>query len=435
MMQFVSTPRRNLIYHVWPVRGTTWRWNLDQLIARIDLFNGRRVVGVVHDERSEHPDRVVEYLDGKGCEFLIAPNRTCGECVTFPRLLGEVYTSECDEVTFYGHAKGVRYAPALPPPVRRWTEIQYAVLLDDWPGVRTQLEEFGVTGILRRRNPPWRSWGSWHYAGTFFWIRHAALAGRQWREVPTFYGGVEAWPGSVFGHDEAGCMLLDQAEGSPYLEHFWSGGGNAAYVRSLHRRRRVSVPVELARQVGSEDCDGPQLLQRPGEFSWWLEQLLHHEVGSLLVIGSGSGGVEWHVARAFRQAGRDIVITSLEASHRPAHAAAQAAASARFSQKIRCVIGRPVDRRTREVLGPRVDAVFIDGEPGYRDCAAAYALAESLGARLIALHDIVDSDWHGATHCCVSRLWNELRTRRRCESRHGEEWAGIGLVWPDPAGR
>ena len=37
---FGRAPRRNLIYHVWPVRGSTWRWNLDELKRRIDLFNG-----------------------------------------------------------------------------------------------------------------------------------------------------------------------------------------------------------------------------------------------------------------------------------------------------------------------------------------------------------------------------------------------------------
>ena len=32
--------------------------------ARLDLFNGRRVIGIVHDERSEDPDEVRKILDG-----------------------------------------------------------------------------------------------------------------------------------------------------------------------------------------------------------------------------------------------------------------------------------------------------------------------------------------------------------------------------------
>jgi hypothetical protein len=34
------------------VRGEMWRWNLDQLIKRIDLFNRRRILGIVQDDRS-----------------------------------------------------------------------------------------------------------------------------------------------------------------------------------------------------------------------------------------------------------------------------------------------------------------------------------------------------------------------------------------------
>ena len=49
---FTSMPRRNLIYHVWPVRGAWWQWNLDQLKGRVDMFNGRRILGIVHDDRS-----------------------------------------------------------------------------------------------------------------------------------------------------------------------------------------------------------------------------------------------------------------------------------------------------------------------------------------------------------------------------------------------
>ena len=38
------------------------------------------------------------------------------------------------DLTFYAHAKGVKYEPQFPPAVRRWAEVQYAVTLDDWRG-------------------------------------------------------------------------------------------------------------------------------------------------------------------------------------------------------------------------------------------------------------------------------------------------------------
>src|SRR4030095_1055950 len=41
---FTGMPRRHLVYHMWPVRGSLWSWNLDQLKSRLDLFNGRRIL-------------------------------------------------------------------------------------------------------------------------------------------------------------------------------------------------------------------------------------------------------------------------------------------------------------------------------------------------------------------------------------------------------
>jgi len=58
-----------------------------------------------------------------------------------------------DEVSFYAHAKGVKYEPTLPRSVKRWAELQYAVTLDDWLAVREQLDRFAMTGIFRKHGP------------------------------------------------------------------------------------------------------------------------------------------------------------------------------------------------------------------------------------------------------------------------------------------
>ena len=48
---FTAAPRRNLLYHVWPVRGSMWRWNIEQLKPRLALFNGRGSISIAHDDR------------------------------------------------------------------------------------------------------------------------------------------------------------------------------------------------------------------------------------------------------------------------------------------------------------------------------------------------------------------------------------------------
>jgi hypothetical protein len=421
-------PRRNLIYHVWPVRGTTWKWNLDELKRRIDLFNGRRIIGIVHDARSESPETVKKYLDGDGCEFVIAPNDERGEAVTFPAMLERVASTTPDELTFYGHAKGVKYEPRLPPAVRRWAEVQYRVTLDDWPSVSEQMQRFAMTGIFKLlgRFRTHRFVGNWHYSGTFFWMRHAQVFSRRYQDVPQFYAGVEAWPGVMFHESETGCLFIDKLNQLPYHDKFWRNTGDREFRLWQSKLRQVPVPIDLAQPLPIDGHTWPRTEQKPEEFSWWLRRLLDHGVTRLLVIGSGWGGVEWHVARIFREHNRDIEITTLDVCERPdIHAALQDARS-HFGQSLDFVRGDSGSEGTR--LQGHYGAVFIDGDHSYRSCRRDFELAKSLSPRLIALHDIVDSDWHAHARCSVSRLWAELVDEYDTEEMKSSDWGGIGLV-------
>jgi hypothetical protein len=424
---FGATPRRHLLYHVWPVRGTTWRWNLEQLARRIDLFNGGRVIGVVCDERSEPAEAVQEMLEGHGCEFVVARNDPRGEAATFPSLLARVASTGTDEVSFYAHAKGVKYEPAFPPAVRRWAEVQYGVMLDDWRRVKAQLEAHAMTGAFRKhgRFRNHGSVGDWHYSGTFFWMRHAHVFRRRWAEVPQFYGGVEAWPGLHFGREETGFLLLDDVRELPYQGRFWSQRGDPAFRQWQAAARPVPVPADLATPAPFEGHTWPRLEQKPAEFARFLERLLQHRVERVLSIGGGHGGVEWHVARAFHAHGRAVEITAVAPRESAELAAAFDDARRRFGARIHVVTGPAARSR----LPARCDAVFIDGDHGYRACRADFELALALEPALIGLHDIVDSDWHAANRCCVSRLWAEIAGAHAIEAVvDGGEWGGIGLV-------
>ena len=421
-----STPRRHLLYHLWPVRGGTWRWNIEQLLRRVDLFNGRRIVGVVHDARTEDPARVRQAFDGHGFEFVEMPNAAHGEATTFPRLLEMVANEGAHDVSFYAHAKGVKYEPAFPPAVRRWAEVQYAVTLDHWPAVREQLDRFAMTGILRRlgRFANHQHVGDWHYSGTFFWFRHDAVFGPRHAAVPQFYGGVEAWPGLLFSRHETGCLLLDNLRELPYHERFWAQRGNPAFAQWQAASRPVPVPPDLARPSRFEDFETPRLEQRPDEFAWWLDQLLRQPSRRVLFIGGGHGGEEWHVARRFREAGRDIEIVTLAAAPRLSLQLALTDAAARFGQSLHIAA-------SAGALQGCFEAAFIDGDHGYASGRADVALAFDRGARQVALHDVVDSDWHAAHRCATSRVWAELKAAHRGEERSGGSWGGIGLLHRD----
>ncbi len=421
---FDRMPRRHLMYHLWPVRGGTWRWNVEQLLQRVELFNGRRLLGIVSDARTEELSDVHAAFAGHGFEFIELPNDARGEAATFPLMLERLADEPRGDVSFYAHAKGVKYEPQFPPAVRRWAEVQYTAALDHWPAVREQLERFAMTGLLRRtgRFANHSRIGDWHYSGTFFWFRHDAVFSRPWREVPQFYGGVEAWPGVMFAREEAGCLLLDGLRELPYHDRFWTQRGNPAFAQWKATQRPLPVPADLAQPLPFDGVLAPRLEQHPAEFGWWLQQLLDARVRRLLMIGAGHGGEEWHVARRFREAGLDIEITTCAASPRPAWLAAVADAQARYSQVLR----RVDDARAALPVG--IDAAFIDGDHGYRSGAGDVALSQSLGARLIGLHDIVDSDWHAQARCAVSRVWAGLKATHRTEERSGGRWGGIGLA-------
>ena len=422
------SPRRHLLYHLWPVRGSTWRWNLEQLLQRLELFNGRRLMAIVSDDSSEDAATVQALLAGHGFEFVLMANSPGGEATSFPRMLQMLAGESLHDVCFYGHAKGVKYEPAFPPAVRRWAEVLYAVTLDHWPSVRAQLDRFAMTGPLRRLGSfaNHRHVGDWHYSGTFFWFRHDAVFGPHRRapahEVPQFYGGVEAWPGVLFKRQQAGCLMLDNLRELPYHERFWAQRGNPAFTQWQQALRPLPVPPDLAHPAPFEGHVGVRLEQQPDEWAWWLGLLLQQRTRSLVMLGGGHGGEEWHLARRFREAGLDLAITTLCALPRPELLRAVQDASARFGQALRVVA-------ETAKLPAACDAVFIDGDHGFRGCSADVALGLSLQPRLLALHDIVDSDWHAQSRCAVSRVWAGLQRTWRCEARCvGTAWGGIGVV-------
>lgn len=215
--------RRNLLYHLTPFASNDiWLRNVRQLLKRIDLFNGRRVIAVTTGEGLVSPDEVLRELGKHEIEILSHPNsRELRENATFLQLLERVNSTDPTEATFYAHAKGVAkdvLCSGDPLGSRYWRNAMYHELLDGWERVTELLEEYPVVGTHRRYHPEQptiypdgQSSSDWHFAGTFFWFRNRdVFTTERWREVwqPTGWGA-EAWVGRMFPFDRSACVAYD----------------------------------------------------------------------------------------------------------------------------------------------------------------------------------------------------------------------------------
>ncbi len=221
---FVSSIR-HLTYHVWASnRGDSWQWNLEQLAKRWKIFNGTRIIGVVHDKDSRPADEVLTFAESLGMNFdhqVIKPNvPKLREVVTWIPMLNllKPESAGANEVVFSGHAKGQKYED--PKHTRDWTDLMYQSCLDDWASVynalRTSLmagsfKEFGLLG----------KWHDWAFSGTFFWWRLAEIGKRNWRQVDQWFAGTESWPGKMCDPRETACLFLNDSR-RMYDQPYWS---------------------------------------------------------------------------------------------------------------------------------------------------------------------------------------------------------------------
>jgi SAM-dependent methyltransferase len=204
----------NLLYHIWPVASNDlWRWNVEQLLQRFDLFNGRRVVAIVTDEETVSADEVKRAFgeEGHRVEFLTLENNVrLREAGTFLRLLERVQTKDRSVATFYAHAKGVSRARTVHAVEKAWAACMYHYCLDFPERVTEALSRKSMYGASFKVET------TWIYPGTFWWFHNASLFEQpDWNTLdnPMTKEGlgwsVEAFPNRFFADD---CERVYPAE-------------------------------------------------------------------------------------------------------------------------------------------------------------------------------------------------------------------------------
>lgn len=217
---FTGPITRHLAYHLWPSPDRAWRWNVAQLLRRIDLFNGRRLISVAIDGKTENRDAVLEAFCGHDCEFHWFPNNhQFGEHVAFEPLLSLIAFTGVNEVVFRGHAKGGTHAstkkhrePWDGSIIQKWAETMYAACLDDWPAVETALNTKAFAGPFRRNYKLGRTNARWFFSGSFYWFRPSSVFAADWRSaIPKVFLAAEAFPGSICQIENTACLIVDDS--------------------------------------------------------------------------------------------------------------------------------------------------------------------------------------------------------------------------------
>lgn len=220
-LPFGREPTRHLLYHVYPVTGNgLWQRNLDLLLERIELFNGRRLVAIAVDAETDSAEAVLRHCGRAVSEWLVVENNPhAGELVTFLPLLAQVQTDDPDVVTFRAHAKGTsRPGAAARPHLLEWIDLLYRTNLDAWDDVAADLEAHAFTGAFRE-TARFRA-GAPTYSGSFYWFRNCFVYGRDWWALDGRRWAAESWPGRLCAPAETGCLFADEP-GSLYDPATW----------------------------------------------------------------------------------------------------------------------------------------------------------------------------------------------------------------------
>lgn len=207
---FTEPVTRNLLMWIYPKKGPVWRWNVEQIARRIELFNGKKVFAIATDATTDSVQVALDAVDALADDVLHFQN-SIGEVTGFNALLGSVASTNPNEVTYYCHAKGVtkQGTPGMQS-IQRWTEAMHEVLLDGYDEAQDALESHAFAGAFRATKPAF-GMSAWHFPGTFYWFRNSDIFSLpNWATVQNEYYGTEAWPGRLVGVSRSACLLADQ---------------------------------------------------------------------------------------------------------------------------------------------------------------------------------------------------------------------------------
>ncbi len=297
----VQSLPRHLIYHLYPIRDSVWKENLDELLRRENVFDGRRILTVALDAETVSETAVREALRGVPADVRFVENvPAMGETVSFERMLAEVLN--LPGLTFYAHGKGVSRMH-FRDTFGFWARSMYT-LLDRLDEVSTQLTGKGVCGFARQfANRTGDGRYGWHYPGSFYWFRNDAVAARPYEPTKRDRFLTERFPADLFRFEESGTLVERPIAGSPYDREVWEPLLTNEIEQHTGRRRIevVTPPIAVRRNV---DIDVIIPCHNYGRYlRECLDSVLHSSVrpASIIVVDDSSTDNTGDIAAEFSE--------------------------------------------------------------------------------------------------------------------------------------
>jgi hypothetical protein len=214
----VREVKKNLVMHVYPKTDPGhWRRGVEHVRQRLSQFTGRRLVSVAIDTSTDRAADVCRAFGGE-VEIREVFNDGTQEMVSFPWLMQQVI-DDSDDVTFYCHAKGCTHRENQSSHL--WCDAMAAACLDYPDLVDFSLRRKPFVGAFRSRQQVGHSNASFHYAGTWWWVRNRDLFARDWARSDPEFWGAESYPGVHFQPHESACLFLDRAETAHLYSLAW----------------------------------------------------------------------------------------------------------------------------------------------------------------------------------------------------------------------
>jgi hypothetical protein len=208
--------KRNIYYYVYPLKGSIWEWNLEQLAPYLGHFNGRKLIRIAIDEKTESAEAVEKKLPGTGWTVLVGDNdHNFGEQKFFIQDFSSLESHDASEITFRAHAKGVTRTGDMLKNVMAWTKAMYWLNLKNVGLIDKLIAKYSAVGAFQIDIPDHHRHSLWHYSGSFFWLRHSTIFSRLWRDIEKDFWGVEHYVGRHIALSDA--FNFTPGKGSNYF--------------------------------------------------------------------------------------------------------------------------------------------------------------------------------------------------------------------------